>query len=242
MSIKNNIQITDTWTHNLDYANRYQTPAQISDVIDSLKLSEARTFLDIGCGNGAFSMAAAVKFPSCQIFAVDPLDSAVEECQKRFSQAALTNLSVKQALSENLPFQDNSIERVLMRNLIHHLRDVTLALKEASRILAPGGLLIIEAPCNVGDLMLGLLINDIYWLMDDSHRRTYYHPEQITSILRQYGVNTRSTTLWKCSSKMSSQAVSLIKKQQMESQLQLQLNKDGQWLIKLNFMRIILQK
>ncbi|NEQ74526.1 MAG: class I SAM-dependent methyltransferase [Okeania sp. SIO2C9] len=137
----------------------------------------------IGCGNGAFGIAASMRFPNSQVLAVDPLESAVKECQKRVSQATLMNLLVKQAPSENLPFKDSCIERLLMRNVIHHLVNVDIALKEASRVLSPSGLMVIEAPCNIGDGVLGKLISEIYWLMDNSHRRTYHHPELISSIL-----------------------------------------------------------
>ncbi|MEM7063793.1 MAG: class I SAM-dependent methyltransferase [Cyanobacteria bacterium P01_B01_bin.77] len=242
MSIENSLRFPDAWTHNKDYANRYQTSEQISEVIGHLELYKANTLLDVGCGNGAFALSAAKQFPQCQIIAVDPLESAIEECKSRISQTALTNVSVKHASIESLPFDDACIDRVLIRNVIHHLESIDLALEEASRTLLPKGLIVIEAPCNLGNQSLGQLLSDVYFLMDDSHRRHYFHPKSVSLILQKCNVSVRSTIMWRCLSQMSSQAVSLINQHKMGDQLKLHENKSGHCTIELNFMRIIGQK
>lgn len=234
--------LSDSWTHDKTYAERYQTSEQIAEVIGGLVLGEANCLLDLGCGNGAFTIAAARQFPSCQIVAIDPLKSATEECQKRVTQAALQNVCVKQASVECLPLQDNCVDRFLMRNVLHHLSDIDIALKESCRVLSPNGLMLIEAPCNIGRPSLAQLLSDVYFIMDSSHRRNFHMTEFILSILDNYGVKNLSNRIWQHPSIMSSQAVSLIHQAQMAEQLTLQKNRDGKWIIKLNFMRIIAQK
>ena len=216
------IPFPDTWTHDKTYADRYQTSDQIAEVIDALKLEDAGPLLDIGCGNGAFTIATAQRFPNCQIVAIDPLKSAIEECQKRVDQSALQNVSIKQSSVECLPLPNNCVDRLLMRNVIHHLSDIYSALKEASRVLSPNGLMLIEAPCTIGGSSLAQLISDVYFTMDASHRRTFHTPEFISAILDNYGVNDQSKKIWQHPSIMSSQAVSLIHQSQMADQLHLQ--------------------
>ncbi|MEM8612577.1 MAG: class I SAM-dependent methyltransferase [Cyanobacteria bacterium P01_H01_bin.105] len=242
MSIENNLRFPDAWTHNKDYANRYQRSEQIAEVIGHLELNTANTLLDIGCGNGAFAVSAAKQFPQCQILAVDPLKSAVEECKTRITQATLTNISAKHASIENLPFDDAYIDRVLIRNVIHHLMSIDRALEEACRILVPGGLIVIEAPCTLGDQELGQLLSEIYFLMDNSHRRSYFHPQLLSSVLQRCNVSARSIIMWRCLSQISPQVVSFINQHKIGDQLILHKNQNDQCTIELDFVRIIGQK
>jgi SAM-dependent methyltransferase len=47
---------------------------------------------------------------------------------------------------QSLPFADNSFQCVLMLHVLEHLRRPEEAIAEAQRILAPGGLLVVEVP------------------------------------------------------------------------------------------------
>jgi demethylmenaquinone methyltransferase/2-methoxy-6-polyprenyl-1,4-benzoquinol methylase len=49
-------------------------------------------------------------------------------------------------LSESLPFSDNSFERVIMVDALHHVIDHTASAREMFRVLKPGGVLVIEEP------------------------------------------------------------------------------------------------
>ncbi|CAG1012346.1 partial demethylmenaquinone methyltransferase / 2-methoxy-6-polyprenyl-1,4-benzoquinol methylase, partial [Anaerolineales bacterium] len=48
--------------------------------------------------------------------------------------------------SESLPFADNSFERVIMVDALHHVIHHTDSAREMYRVLKPGGLLVIEEP------------------------------------------------------------------------------------------------
>ena len=48
--------------------------------------------------------------------------------------------------SESLPFADNSFERVIMVDALHHVIDQAHTAREMFRVLKPGGLLVIEEP------------------------------------------------------------------------------------------------
>ena len=48
--------------------------------------------------------------------------------------------------SESLPFADNSFERVIMVDALHHVLDHADSAREMLRVVKPGGMLVIEEP------------------------------------------------------------------------------------------------
>ena len=81
MTIQNST-ITDGWTRSEGYAKALQSPEQINDVLGILALDSAQALADIGCGNGAFAVPAALGYPRCQVFACDSLEAAITELRR----------------------------------------------------------------------------------------------------------------------------------------------------------------
>ena len=85
-----------------------------------------------------------------------------------------------QARAEALPFSDGVFERVIVVDALHHFSSRQTALDELTRILSPGGRLLIEEP----DLKrLGVKIVAVLEkiLMMESHCGTRRHCASITS-------------------------------------------------------------
>lgn len=51
-------------------------------------------------------------------------------------------------LAQNMPFEDNSVAAIFMTNVFHHIPDSTAFLKEANRVLVPGGRIVMIEPAN----------------------------------------------------------------------------------------------
>ncbi|MBU3978168.1 class I SAM-dependent methyltransferase [Patescibacteria group bacterium] len=89
--------------------------------------------LDIGCGFGEFAVA----------FADEPIDMGVDICAKDLYAASKTkkykNLTLADA--RDLPFSDNSYGSIFSISTLEHIDNADKALKEAYRILKPGGVL-----------------------------------------------------------------------------------------------------
>jgi len=237
-----NIHIPDGWTEHTGYIQHYQTEEQIDEVMSLLSLSTATGFLDIGCGNGVFAVAAARQRPDCKILAVDPLESAITECRRRASEAGITNLQADIASADRLPVADSAVDRVLTRNVLHHVACAHAAFKEVARILVTDGLMLLETPCNLGDSALGELISEIHMIEDDSHRRTYHHPDAISSGLSAYGIATQSVETWPYLYTIRDEQVALVSGQHAEDVLSLREETDGRWRIQLNIVRIVGRK
>jgi SAM-dependent methyltransferase len=96
---------------------------------------EGRRTLDVGCGTGAFAAALAER--GGKVWGVDRSPEMLAEAHAKHTPARF-----KEAAAEALPFKDGWFERVVMRLSLHHL-DRPRALREAIRVLVPGGRLVV---------------------------------------------------------------------------------------------------
>jgi SAM-dependent methyltransferase len=237
-----NTEIPDLWTDSKYYADLYQNDDQIRAVCKLLELPSATSLVDIGCGNGVFAVAAASQFPDCAVLALDSLSSAVEETKRRASLADCKNLRAEVASADVLPIPDSSADRILMRNVAHHLGSLDAALAEVSRVLSPGGVFLLEAPCNPGDSALAELISDIHMLMDNSHRRTYHCPEAVAACMQTHGITPSEPECWPYSFPVDSDQISLIKSRNAAACLSLDESCKGKAAIQFTLTRIIGKK
>jgi len=75
-----------------------------------------------------------------KVFGVDLDFEAVGYCRER----GLDNTA--QASAGRLPFRDETFDLVTMLDVLEHIRDEASALAQASRVIRPGGLLLVAVP------------------------------------------------------------------------------------------------
>ncbi|MGW2364742.1 class I SAM-dependent methyltransferase [Streptomyces sp. NPDC001667] len=88
--------------------------------------------LDIGCGTGALLRQVRTHFPRAAATGVDPASSMVR-------RAAVDGGAYVVGRAEQLPFPDASFPLVLSTLSFHHWADQGRGLAEVSRVLRPGG-------------------------------------------------------------------------------------------------------
>jgi ubiquinone/menaquinone biosynthesis C-methylase UbiE len=100
------------------------------------------TVADIGCGTGTLALAIAERAPQTRVIGVDG-DPEVLGIARAKSGA--DGIEWHEALVDSLPLAEASADAVTMTLLLHHLAPSgkTAALREARRILRPGGRLVI---------------------------------------------------------------------------------------------------
>ncbi|MGQ0829480.1 MAG: class I SAM-dependent methyltransferase, partial [Bacteroidota bacterium] len=97
----------------------------------------------IGSGNGISALAFALH--GIHVDAIEPDLSetigtgAIKKLKEHYQ---LYNLNVHQAFAEELNFPDNNFDIVYTRQCMHHAHDLQQFLKECSRVLKKGGILI----------------------------------------------------------------------------------------------------
>ena len=98
----------------------------------------AKKILDMGCGDG--TRLASLETQGEKL-GVDVSDFAIQRGEKKYR-----NLKLIRGDVANLPFKDKSFDFVYSMFVIEHVESPEKVLKEAFRILAKGGTLILAAP------------------------------------------------------------------------------------------------
>jgi ubiquinone/menaquinone biosynthesis C-methylase UbiE len=131
------------------YVHGYRTPEQERLVEqaehwrhrlirDGTQLEPGTRLLEVGTGVGAVLAVLGQEFPGVRLTGVD-----IEPKQLEFARGHLARAGIVATLREAdalaLPFADESFDHVWMMWLLEHIPDALAALREARRILVPGG-------------------------------------------------------------------------------------------------------
>jgi SAM-dependent methyltransferase len=88
---------------------------------------------DLGCGNGSYEVALGRRAHRGPLVAVDLSMGML---------AGVTGASLVQADAQRLPFAPESFSVVLAPHMLYHVSDIPAAVREARRVLRPGGVLV----------------------------------------------------------------------------------------------------
>jgi SAM-dependent methyltransferase len=143
--------------------------------------SQARV-LDLGCGGGhvSFSVAPQVREVVAYDLSAEMLAVVAQAARAR----GLANLVTQQGVAEKLPFADDSFDYVFSRYSAHHWRDRDLGLREAARVLKPGGTAAFVDTVAPAPPLLDTFLQTVELLRDPSHVRDYSRAEWLAAIGR----------------------------------------------------------
>jgi ubiquinone/menaquinone biosynthesis C-methylase UbiE len=108
-----------------------------------LSLPPGITFLDLGCGEGNYALAAAAAIgPAGVVYAVDLWEEGIATLKQRAAQAGRTNLKALVAGAQRVPLEGESVDVGFMATVLHDLVEDGAgagALAEMARVIKPGG-------------------------------------------------------------------------------------------------------
>jgi len=104
------------------------------------ELCSGQTVLDLGSGAGLDSLLAARRVgPTGKVVGVDLCPAMVEKAKRNAALVGLHNVEFVEAGIEKVPLPDGCVDVVISNGVLNLCPDKPAVLKEAFRVLRPGG-------------------------------------------------------------------------------------------------------
>ncbi len=146
-----------------------------------LQLTPAIDIVDLGAGEGILSQLLARRAKN--VYCIDNSPRMVEVGTQLAREYGFENLHYQLGDIESVPLADESVDLAMLSQALHHARHPQTALKEAFRILRPGGQLLIldlnkhtfeKAREIYADQWLGFSQNRLYqWIREEGFKNVH---------------------------------------------------------------------
>jgi ubiquinone/menaquinone biosynthesis C-methylase UbiE len=153
------------------------------EALESLLRGQANArVLDLGSGGGhvAYRVAPHV----AEVVASDLSEQMLVVVLRTAAERGLHNVAARQCAAEELPFPAGRFDFVLSRYSAHHWLRLDAGLREAARVLAPGGRAVLIDSIAPSAALLDSHLQTIELLRDPSHVRNYTAPEWVAALER----------------------------------------------------------
>lgn len=151
----------------------------LNRLIKLLKLPASGRLLDAGGGTGRVS--ARLRAMVDGVVVCDLSLPMLKQAKQK------GRLSTVQSHIEQLPFPDESFERIVVVDALHHFCNQEQSIQELLRVLKTGGLLVIEEP-NIDKFIIRWVALAEKLLLMRSH---FFSSDEIVTIINEQGFNAR---------------------------------------------------
>lgn len=109
-------------------------------LIEQADIRAGQRVLDLGCGTGTLAIMVKQKHPSAEVAGLDADPDMLKVARYKSSQAKAP-VKFDVGFTNNLPYPDQTFDRVLSSIMIHHLKTPAKkkTAQEVFRVLKPGG-------------------------------------------------------------------------------------------------------
>jgi len=140
-------------------------------LVEAAALTGTERVLDMGCGAGHTALAVAPL--AARVAAVDLTPQMIGVAEALAAERGATNVTFRLADVTALPFEDASFDVVTCRFSAHHYADPARAVREAARVLRPGGRFLLVDTIAPEDPALDTFYQAAELLRDISHVRNW---------------------------------------------------------------------
>jgi methionine biosynthesis protein MetW len=109
-----------------------------NNILSFIKKDQQSKFIDLGCDDGSLTLDAAKKIDTRSVFGLEKSPESLADCKKKGIRVIVGDLD------QGIPIKSNSFDIILSNQVIEHVCNTDLLLREMHRILKPDGYTIIS--------------------------------------------------------------------------------------------------
>lgn len=151
-------------------------------IIEELNPRSGEKIIDLGCGTGYYLFLLSSLPVGLHLSGLDNDEKAMGEVKQLLRDK---NINFIVGDLHKMPFEDESFDKAVMSEVLEHVADDTLVLKEVFRILKQNGVLVISVP----SIKYPFLWDPINWILQhffDNHIRSGFFSGIWSGHLRLY--------------------------------------------------------
>ena len=139
-------QMFDNIAHKYDFLNRFLSlgidVGWRKKAIKMLAEHEPKKILDVATGTADFALATLRLQPE-EVIGVDISEGMLDVGRKKITDQGITNVKLEYGDSEQLRFEDNQFDAVIVAFGVRNFENLDQGLAEINRVLRPGGVAMI---------------------------------------------------------------------------------------------------
>jgi SAM-dependent methyltransferase len=183
-------QWTDRYARDVRFHRRLE---KITALIERVAPHPARA-LDAGCGSGVFS-----RYLASQGWDVTSFDTSPEMIEEAKSASDQFSIKFLHASVESFSTDDRSFDLILSLSMLEYLEEDEVAIEKFSKLLKPGGILIVSVPNQKG--LLRIIEGVVFGIRNATRGRLFgsrgeylkyqkrqYSPLELGLLMRQHGL------------------------------------------------------
>ena len=129
------------------------------------QLKEGETVLDLGSGGGIDVLLSAKRVgPTGKAYGLDMTDEMLALARENQRKAGVANVEFLKGEIENIPLPDNSVDVIISNCVINLSADKSKVLREAFRVLKPGGRFAVSDVVLRGDVPAEVRDSVLLWV------------------------------------------------------------------------------
>jgi SAM-dependent methyltransferase len=129
------------------------------------KLEPGEVVLDLGSGGGIDVLLSARRVgPTGKAYGLDMTDEMLELARRHQRESGLTNVEFLKGQIEDIPLPDGAVDVILSNCVINLSADKDRVLREAFRVLRPGGRFAVSDMVVAGELPVAVRENMLLWV------------------------------------------------------------------------------
>jgi len=149
----------------------HATGGDLPRLVELARLDGDERVLDVATGGGHTALAFAPHVR--EVVASDLTPDMLAAAEEFIRGRGVENVSFERADAEDLPFEDGSFDVVACRIAAHHFPDLESFIREAARVLVPGGRFLLDDNVAPEDPELDEFMNRFEKWRDPGHVRAH---------------------------------------------------------------------